>query len=120
MRITAALLFAVALHAAGPRLPLGLDLYRPYPEDNPITPAKIALGRRLFHERQLSRDGCFPAQAVTTAGGHSPTGARSRWVSAAPAATATCRQFSIAHGATVSSGDAGSGAGDYPVQQLPA
>jgi cytochrome c peroxidase len=48
---------AVALYAAGPRLPLGLDLYRPSPEDNRITPAKVALGRLLFHDRRLSRDG---------------------------------------------------------------
>jgi cytochrome c peroxidase len=47
----------VALQAAGPRLPLGLDLYRPVPEVNPLTPEKIALGRRLFHDRRLSRDG---------------------------------------------------------------
>jgi len=38
-------------------VPLGLDLYRPVPEDNPLTPARIALGRRLFRERRLSRDG---------------------------------------------------------------
>lgn len=37
--------------------PLGLDLYRPVPEANPLTPAKIALGRRLFIDKQLSRDG---------------------------------------------------------------
>jgi cytochrome c peroxidase len=48
---------AAALHAAAPRLPLGLDLYRPAPEDNRVTPDKIALGRRLFHDRRLSRDG---------------------------------------------------------------
>ena len=36
---------------------LGLDLYRPVPESNPPTPAKIALGRRLFHDKRLSRDG---------------------------------------------------------------
>lgn len=39
-----------------PIVPLGLDLYRPVPEDNPLTPARIALGRRLFRERRLSRD----------------------------------------------------------------
>lgn len=50
-------LFGVILHAAGPRLPLGLDLYRPVPEDNPLTRDKIALGRRLFHDRRISRDG---------------------------------------------------------------
>jgi cytochrome c peroxidase len=39
------------------RRPLGLDLYRPVPDENPLTPAKIDLGRRLFHDRRLSRDG---------------------------------------------------------------
>ena len=39
------------------RAPLGLDLYLPAPEDNPITAAKVALGRRLFGDRRLSRDG---------------------------------------------------------------
>ena len=37
-------------------IPLGLDLYRPVPETNPLTPEKIALGRRLFFEKALSRD----------------------------------------------------------------
>ena len=36
--------------------PLGLDLYRPEPADNPTLPARVTLGRRLFHERRLSRD----------------------------------------------------------------
>ena len=38
-------------------IPLGLDLYMPVPEDNPITAEKIELGRRLFNDRRLSRDG---------------------------------------------------------------
>jgi cytochrome c peroxidase len=38
-------------------VPLGLDAFRPTPPDNPLTPAKIALGRRLFEDRRLSRDG---------------------------------------------------------------
>ena len=38
-------------------IPLGLDLYMPVPEDNPITAKKIELGRRLFNDRRLSRDG---------------------------------------------------------------
>jgi cytochrome c peroxidase len=46
------LLFAIVL-----RPPLGLDLYMPVPENNPLTQAKIALGRRLFFDKQLSRDG---------------------------------------------------------------
>lgn len=35
---------------------LGLDLYRPEPDENPTTPARVELGRRLFQERLLSRD----------------------------------------------------------------
>ena len=38
-------------------IPLGLDLYLPVPEGNPITEEKVALGRRLFFDRRLSRDG---------------------------------------------------------------
>jgi cytochrome c peroxidase len=38
------------------RRPLGLDLYRPVPDENPLTPPRVDLGRRLFHERRLSRD----------------------------------------------------------------
>lgn len=37
-------------------IPLGLDLYMPVPEDNPVTAEKIELGRRLFFDRRLSRD----------------------------------------------------------------
>lgn len=57
MRFGALLCFAVVVHGAGPRPPLGLDLYLPVPEENPLSRAKIALGRRLFHDRRLSRDG---------------------------------------------------------------
>ncbi len=39
-----------------PVLPLGLDLYMPVPEENPLTAEKIALGRRLFFDPILSRD----------------------------------------------------------------
>jgi cytochrome c peroxidase len=49
-----------------------LDLYRPYPHDNQPSPAKAELGRLLFHERKLSRDGSMscatchdPARAFT-------------------------------------------------------
>ncbi len=34
-----------------------LPLQAPSPPGNPVTPAKVALGRRLFNERDLSRDG---------------------------------------------------------------
>jgi len=56
MRFAAIFALAVALHAAGPRWPAGLDLYRPVPEDNRLTAAKIALGKRLFNDRRLSED----------------------------------------------------------------
>lgn len=39
------------------RVPLGLDEYIPIPEDNPITPEKIELGKQLFFDKRLSRDG---------------------------------------------------------------
>jgi cytochrome c peroxidase len=39
-----------------PEIPLGLDLYMPIPEDNPLTAEKVALGRRLFFDSILSRD----------------------------------------------------------------
>ena len=42
--------------AAAVTIPLGLDLYLPAPEDNPLTAQKVALGRRLFFDRRLSRD----------------------------------------------------------------
>jgi cytochrome c peroxidase len=38
-------------------VPLGLDLYLPVPEENPLTVEKIELGRRLFRDGRLSRDG---------------------------------------------------------------
>ncbi|MBI4462717.1 MAG: cytochrome-c peroxidase [Acidobacteria bacterium] len=39
-----------------PDVPLGLDLYLPMPENNPLTVAKVAVGRRLFFDPILSRD----------------------------------------------------------------
>src|SRR4051794_29380462 len=44
------------LLAAAVTIPLGLDLYMPVPEENPLTPERIELGRRLFFDRRLSRD----------------------------------------------------------------
>jgi cytochrome c peroxidase len=38
-------------------IPLGLDLYMPVPEENPLTTEKLELGRQLFNDRRLSRDG---------------------------------------------------------------
>jgi cytochrome c peroxidase len=37
--------------------PLGLDVYVPVPEENPLTREKVALGRRLFFDKNLSLDG---------------------------------------------------------------
>jgi cytochrome c peroxidase len=37
-------------------IPLGLDLYLPVPDDNPLTAERIELGRRLFFDTRLSRD----------------------------------------------------------------
>jgi cytochrome c peroxidase len=39
------------------RVPLGLDAYMPVPEDNNLSPAKVALGRRLFFDTRISADG---------------------------------------------------------------
>ena len=52
-------LFAAAqplLAPQRPKIPLGLDLYMPVPEDNPLTAEKVALGRKLFFDKRLSRD----------------------------------------------------------------
>src|SRR5690242_6459847 len=38
-------------------IPLGLDPDRPVPKDNPLTEAKVRLGRRLFFDPILSADG---------------------------------------------------------------
>jgi cytochrome c peroxidase len=46
------LLFLLALRSM-----LGLDLYMPVPQANPLTPDKVALGRRLFFDKRLSLDG---------------------------------------------------------------
>lgn len=48
-------------------VPLGLDAYMPIPEANPLTPEKVALGRRLFSDRRLSRN-----QTISCATCHDP------------------------------------------------
>jgi cytochrome c peroxidase len=50
-----------------PQPPLGLDLYLPAPATNPLTREKVALGRRLFFDKRLSRDG-----AIACASCHDP------------------------------------------------
>jgi cytochrome c peroxidase len=47
--------------------PLGLDEYFPVPEENPLTPEKIVLGRRLFFDKGLSAD-----RSVACASCHQP------------------------------------------------
>jgi cytochrome c peroxidase len=49
-------------------IPLGLEPSRPIPVDNPLTPAKVELGRRLFFDPILSAD-----QSVSCATCHDPT-----------------------------------------------
>jgi len=48
-------------------IPLGLDLYMPVPEDNPITTERVERGRELFFDTRLSRDG-----TVACASCHAP------------------------------------------------
>ncbi len=50
-----------------PKIPLGLDLYLPVPEDNSLTREKVELGRKLFFDPLLSRD-----QTLSCAGCHDP------------------------------------------------
>lgn len=47
----------VAFAQRQPEIPLGLDALLPAPEDNPLTVEKVALGRKLFFDRRLSRNG---------------------------------------------------------------
>lgn len=67
--LLAAALSATALLAGeGLRAPpLGLDAYMPAPEQNPLTPAKAGLGRKLFFDKVLSRD-----RSVSCASCHDP------------------------------------------------
>ena len=44
------------LVAAALAIPLGLDLYMPVPEDNPVTAERVERGRELFFDSRLSRD----------------------------------------------------------------
>jgi cytochrome c peroxidase len=56
------------LAAATLVIPLGLDLYMPVPDGNPVTADKVALGRSLFNDRRLSVDG-----SIACASCHRPT-----------------------------------------------
>jgi cytochrome c peroxidase len=55
------------LLAAVLTIPLGLDLYMPVPEDNPLTTERIERGRELFSDTRLSRD-----RTVACASCHDP------------------------------------------------
>jgi len=48
-------------------IPLGLDLYLPAPENNPLTRVMVALGKRLFSDKRLSRD-----ESISCKGCHDP------------------------------------------------
>jgi cytochrome c peroxidase len=56
LSLLVAIAAATLVGAAERRVPLGLDLYMPVPDDNPLTSEKVALGRRLFSDPVLSRD----------------------------------------------------------------
>ncbi|MDR3506338.1 MAG: cytochrome c peroxidase [Caulobacteraceae bacterium] len=59
-RLGLALLALIGLCAAGPVFDWGLPpgvAPPPVPADNPMSPAKVALGRRLFYDADLSIDG---------------------------------------------------------------
>lgn len=62
-------------HRPAPRL-LGLDLYVPVPESNPMTAMKVTLGERLFFDRDLSIN-----RSVSCASCHRPARAFSDTVS---------------------------------------
>jgi len=54
------LLIVAGIVAGGsgfPPPPLGLDLYMPVPDGNPLTRDNVHLGQRLFNDTRLSRDG---------------------------------------------------------------
>jgi cytochrome c peroxidase len=72
---------------AGPKVPLGLPPL-PVPKDNPMTPEKVALGKLLYFDKRLSKDGtiscatCHDPQTAwteheaTSTGIHKQLGAR--------------------------------------------
>ena len=63
-----------------PEAPLGLgDLSEVIPEDNPMTPAKVELGRQLYFDPRLSKD-----ETISCATCHHPNHA---WADGAPVST---------------------------------
>ena len=51
------LMLAAFADPQGLRIPMGLDAYVPVPENNPVTRESVQLGRKLFFDKRLSRDG---------------------------------------------------------------
>lgn len=69
--LAAAVLGVAPRYASGAQEALSLGLPPlPIPADNPLTPAKIALGRAVFMDKRLSADG-----TVSCASCHDPQGA---------------------------------------------
>jgi cytochrome c peroxidase len=70
--VRAAYIAATLVLAAGWQQPLGLDRYLPIPDGAWVAPEMVELGRLLFHDSRLSRDGSVscatchePSQAFT-------------------------------------------------------
>src|SRR6185295_17047145 len=57
MNLRAALVFMLGAGAIVLQPPLGLDIYMPVPASNRLTREKVTLGRKLFFDKRLSRDG---------------------------------------------------------------
>ena len=71
-----AVLAAASAQTAGPALPRGLpaDLWELLvPPDSPVTPERVALGRKLYFDKRLSRTAPSPARPATTRRRASPT-----------------------------------------------
>jgi cytochrome c peroxidase len=72
MKLTGIMLavLPITFAAAGDKrleIPLGLDSFLPVPELNPLTSEKVAMGRDLFSDQRLSRDG-----SISCASCHDP------------------------------------------------
>jgi len=75
-----------------PKVPLGLPPV-PVPADNPITPAKVALGKMLYFDNRLSKDG-----TISCATCHDPEMA---WTEHTPTSTGIGNQVGGANSPTV-------------------
>jgi len=51
------MIWLLLLFAEKPPVPTGLDAYLPVPDANPMTREKVELGKKLFFDPRLSRDG---------------------------------------------------------------